>query len=356
MKRQFAAALMVLLGLSACQAQTPLRPSVRLQAQQSSSQAQTDRYLCVIEPKDEQNAIIKVLDFSTQQIRSVYLPGRVLSMDGDQAAGKLYLSVKSGSENPQYFLYILDLKTLSLSRPALFNQAGLAPIDFEVKDQDVFVSGQRAGQGTLVAHSLKAGGWNFLASQFHAGFLEWSRQPDLIYSVFFDEEQIIRTSIDVKRKQIIGQQRLNHGIPFGNNVGLVAPSGDFFYAFHQLQGHVELFAFDIEEEVINREVASEKAVGILYASVISNDGRYLYATMDNRIERFELQGTQLRRLPPIELKFKEARHLSLSQDQRTLYVSHEREPNLTRIRLLPDLNYQLDVVAMPGQNTELAVF
>lgn len=356
------AALGLIAAIGACSPLTPTFKPGQVQAQKQQPQALQasvqlqDRYLCVIEPRNEEQSIIKVMDLNSRLVRTVSLPGRVMSLDGNQAANHLYLSVRSGAENPRYTLYELDVSTLNLSRPVSFSQAGLTPIDFKVKADQLYLSASRQGKGVLVNYPLSTGGWKYLSTNLEAGQLEWSQRPDLIYNLVFGDDEITRTSINVKTQQIVARQTFSHGIPFGNNLGLVAPKGEFFYAFHQLQGQIYLYAFDIESNAVARQIAVEQAVGILYSSVISQDGRFLYATIDNRIERFELQGTSLRKLEPIPLPYKEARHLTLSQDQRTLYVSHEQEGVLSRVKLFPDQTYQVDKLAFPGQNKELIVF
>jgi len=346
--------------LAACQAPAPvLRPSA-LQARQIVSQndtQQADRFLCVIEPRGDESSTVKVMNLQNRVIRQVYLPGRVLSLDGDSQRGRLYLSVRSGSQQARFDLYELDVSTLALTRPASFSQAGIQPFDFKTRDQTIFVSGLQQGRGTLTGHSLTQGGWTNLARDFQAGTLEWSRQPEHIQSIHFDEERITRTTIDTRQRRIVSTQTFEHGVPFGNNMGLPAPDGDFFYALHQLQGLVAIYAFDINAGTVNREINTETAVGILFSSVISTNGRFLYATIDNRIERYELVGTSLRRLPAISLNAKEARYISLSSDQRTLYVTHDGQESVSRIRLAPDqVNYQVDEIAFPGHNTRVISF
>lgn len=359
--KRFAAALLLppclMACLTACQSPRTTSLPVALQQQAAQTQAQQqDRFLCVVEPREDNATNLKVMNLQNHLIRSVYLPGRVMSMDGDQEAGKLYLSVRSGDQAPRYDLYELNVAQLTLARPASFSQAGIQPVDFEMLGRQVFVSGQQQGHGSLLMHNLDQGGWKQIVSNFPAGHLEWSKTPHQVQSIFFDEERIIRSTIDVQQQRIVATQSFEHGIPFGNNIGLAAPSGDFFYALHQLQGLVELYAFDVQNASVSMDVTTDKAVGILYSSAISEDGRFLYATIDNRVERYQLQGTQMKRLPPITLKAKEARHLSLSSDQRTLYVSHDGSTSISRIRLNPDLSYQVDELSMPGDNTDLIVF
>ncbi len=360
MKRQLQrfAAFSLLSLLAACSGVNQAGPSAQvnrptsLNAQQTRNQV--DRFLCVVEP-GEQGSTVKVMNLANRQIRAVYLPGFVQSMDADRERNKLYLSVRSAG--PRFDLYELDVNTLTLNRPASFSQAGLNPVDFKVRDQQIFVAGRRDNRGMMLSYNLQQGGWTNLAFDFLPGRLEWSQQANLIQSVYFDEDNLIRSTIDVAAKRVLKTQTFPHDVPFGNNIGLAAPDGEFFYALHQLQGQVEIYAFDINKQQMTKDVNAEKAVGILFQSSISKDGRFLYATIDNRLERYELQGTTLRRLPPITLNAKEARYLTLSNDQRTIYVTHDGKASISRIRLAADnVNYAVDEVAFPGQNTEITVF
>ena len=347
------AAALSLLMLAGCAAPAPQSAAVRTQA--NSVRAKADSFLCVIEPNGDQASTVKVMNLANRQLRAVYLPGLVQSMDADRARNKLYFSVRT--EGPRFDLYELDVATLTLNRPASFTQVGLMPVDFRMRDQRVFVAGRREGRGQLLGHPLQQGGWESLAFDFLPGRLEWASQPNLLQSVFFDEDNLVRTTIDVVARRIVKTQTFPHGIPFGNNVGMATPDGEFFYALHQLQGLVEIYAFDIARQVMAKEITTEQAVGILFSSAISKDGRFLYATIDNRLERYELQGTSMKHLPPVTLNFKEARYLTLSEDQHTLYVTHDGRTSVSRIHIAPDnINYTVDEIAFPGQNNEVIVF
>lgn len=354
---------LALLGLSSlmllvsCQnAPNPIT-AASLRAQQALNRNQQDRFLCVVEPNGDQASTVKVMNLSNQQIRAVYLPGLVQAMDADRARNKLYLSVRGAGAKPSFDLFELDVANLTLNRPLSFSQVSMIPADFKVRDQQVFVNGRREGRGMMMANSLAQGGWSNIAMDFLPGNLEWSVQPNYLQAVQFDEENLVRTTIDIAAKRIVRTQTFPHGVPFGNNIGMVAPDGEFFYALHQLQGLVEIYAFDITRQVMTKDVTTEQAVGILYSSAISKDGRFLYATIDNRLERYELLGTSMKRLNPITLNHKEARNLTLSDDQRTLYVTHDGRTSVSRIRLAADnVNYTLDEIAFPGQNNEIFVF
>ncbi len=346
------------LSLISCQTPRSTPPVNTVQPLQAQNTIRNrDRFLCVIEPAKNNRSTVKIMDLQSLWVRRIDLPGRVLTLAGDHATKQLFLSLRSGTSNPDYGLYSLDLNDLTLDRPLSFSAANLVPIDFAIRDRKVFVSAKEAGVGGLISNDLDAGGWEYLASHFPAGLLEWGEQPHLMQSVHFGDDVIERTTIDIREKFIVERQRFAHGVPFGNNVGLLSPRGKFFYAFHQLKGEVSLYAFDIESQSVNRHVALQKAVGILYSSVISKDGRYLYATIDNRIERFELQGTFLRRMRPVNLKINEARHLTLSQDQRTLYVTHESSDQISQIHQIDsEVGYRVDNFPLAGKNREVLVF
>jgi len=300
--------------------------------------------------------MLKVMDLSSHTVRSVFVPGQVLSVDGVQQERKLYLSSREGDTQPLFSLFEVDIEKLLIRRVASFSQAGLWPSDFLVRDGQLYAAGTRQGQGQLMSLNLVQGGWQNIVQNFATGNLEWGRSPNLVQSVAFDEDKITRTTIDILQKRVVNVQSFDHGIPFGNNVGLSSPDASYFYALHQLKGEVEIYSYDIASGASNNLISSEKAVGILYNSVISRDGRFLYATIDNKIHRYELQGTQMKRLPPIELRTSEARYLTLSPNASVLYVSHDRQNAISQINLSPDGGYTIQELAYPGQNNEVFVF
>lgn len=300
--------------------------------------------------------MLKVMDLSNRTVRSVFVPGQVLSVDGVPSERKLYLSSREGEEQPQFTLFEVDVEKLLIRRAASFSQAGLWPSDFLVRNNQLLASGTRQGQGLLLSLDLVQGGWQNLVHSFATGNLEWGKTPDQVQAVAFDEDRITRTTIDIRQKRILNVQSFNHGIPFGNNVGLSSPDSSYFYALHQLKGEVEIYAYDIASGASNNLISAEKAVGILYSSVISRDGRFLYATIDNKIHRYELIGTQMKRLPPIELRTSEARYLALSHTGPVLYVSHDRKNSVSQITLQADGSYTIQDLPYPGQNNEIFVF
>lgn len=372
-KRTLALALSgLILALGACQqSYAPLNPAVGpgLTAQSNTTandpaqdpglnpSLQRDQYLCVVEPTPNNRSTLKIMNLQNRWVRRMDLPGRVLTLTGDRPNAKLYLSLRSGTSNPDYNLFVLNLRDFMLDHSLSFSQARLVPIDVKVRGREAFVSAKEGGIGGLLRNELDTGAWEYLASHFPAGLLEWGDQPNLIQSVYFGDDNIERTTIDIEAQQVVDQQKFPHGVPFGNNVGLLSPQGKFFYAFHQLKGEVSLYAFDIKEGSVNRQVALQKAVGILYSTAISKDGTRLYATIDNRVERFALQGAFMRKMPAIQLPVTEARHLSLSEDQRTLYVTHEDSDQVSRVMNVDsEHNYRVDAFPFAGKNEEVIVF
>jgi 6-phosphogluconolactonase (cycloisomerase 2 family) len=349
--------LLSVLWLTSCQnAVNTSTSSVLVQARNNRLNRTPDRFLCALEPGNGGFTMLKVMDLNTRTIRSIFVPGQVLSLDGQQTERKIYLSSREGDEQPMFSLFEVDIASLQIQRVASFSQAGLWPSDFLVRQGTLYASGQRQNQNQLISLNLGAGGWQTIVQGFATGALEWGKTSDQVQSVAFDEEKITRTTIDIRQKRIVQIQTFNHGIPFGNNVGLASPDSNYFYALHQLQGEVEIYSFDITSGASNNLIQAEKASGILYNSVISRDGRHLYATIDNKIHRYELQGTQMRRLPPIELRIPEARYLTLSPNANILYVSHDRKNSVSQITLNPDNTYQVQEFAYPGQNNEVLVF
>lgn len=346
-----------LFSLLACQ--TPVLQKLALSSQTARHPIQrtTDQYLCVLEPNNSGFTLLKIMDLKLRTIRSLFVPGQVMTVDGVLSERKLFLSSREGQqEQPQFFLFEADIEKLLIRRVASFSQAGLTPMDFLVKNGLLYASGLRQGRWHLVSLDLNQGGWQNIIQGFVSGDLSWSRLSDQVQSVAFDEERIIRTTIDLRQKKIIDVQSFKHGIPFGNNIGLSSPDARYFYALHQFKGEVEIYSYDIVSGVSNSLAHSEKAQGILYSSVISQDGNTLYAAIDNKIHRYALQGTQMRRLPPIELRATEARHLALSQTSPVLYVSHDRHSSISQVSLNPDGSYTLQELPYPGQNHNIFVF
>lgn len=355
MKKTLIAALSLL--VMGCQQAGPSAslPAPPVSAQ-STQVAQNDAYLCSVESRSEKHSVLKVMNLQNRTIRSIYVPGQILQMEGKISEKHLYISSRQAGNPPQYALFQLNVQTLGLQRVASFNQAGVRPSDFILSGDKVFVTGKQGSVGLMTSFDLKNQGWSPIVQNIKAGQLDHGTRPGEFQNVFFDDEDIIRTTIDANNKRILNIQKYKHGVPFGNNIGLAAPHGDFFYALHQLKGHVAIFAFDINSGVNNRVIATETAVGVLYSSVISRDGRYLFATIDDMVQRFELRGTEMKRLPPIELNLKEARFLTLSADGKRLYVSHDGKNSVSQIDLGAGLNYQLKELPYPGDNYELVVF
>lgn len=358
MKRWPLLVLALACGISACQSpEVPSRSAPSLQAASlPQKRTQSDRFLCSMEPGNGGFTMLKVMDLSNRTVRSVFVPGQVLSVDGVPSERKLYLSSREGEDQPQFTLFEVDVEKLLIRRAASFSQAGLWPSDFLVRNNQLLASGTRQGQGLLLNLDLVQGGWQNLVHSFATGNLEWGKTPDQVQAVAFDEDRITRTTIDIRQKRILNVQSFNHGIPFGNNVGLSSPDASYFYALHQLKGEVEIYSYDIASGASNNLISAEKAVGILYSSVISRDGRFLYATIDNKIHRYELIGTQMKRLPPIELRTSEARYLALSHTGPVLYVSHDRKNSVSQITLQADGSYTIQDLPYPGQNNEIFVF
>jgi sugar lactone lactonase YvrE len=342
-------------ALSACQPapiSASVPPALRAQAQRTPL-AVGERFLCAIEPGDK-TAALKVKDLVSGSVRSVFVPGRILSIDGVPTARKLYISSQQGTQQPDYSLYEVNVETLAIRRIASFSQAGLRPTDFVVDGDMVHAVGTRQNQGVLLSYNLKGGGWQNVVYGIQPGSLEWGRDNRTLQAIAFDDENITRTHVDLAAKRITGVQTYAHGVPFGNNIGVAAPRGDFYYTLHQLQGQVEIFAFDISNGATNRLVSTDQILGVLYSSAISRDGRFLYATVDDKVHRYELIGTQLRRLPPIVLRHPEARFLALSPDNRTLYVSHEGTTQVSQIQL-SNATPTVAEVPMPGISNELFI-
>ena len=172
---KFAATLLLSsLLLTGCQSpvSTPAG-SVLLQAQSNRLKRTLDRFLCALEPGNGGFTMLKVMDLNTRTVRSIFVPGQVLSLDGQQAERKIYLSSREGEDQPVFTLFEVDIASLQIQRVASFSQAGLWPSDFLVREGILYASGQRQNQNQLISLNLGAGGWQAASSRalppLHAG-------------------------------------------------------------------------------------------------------------------------------------------------------------------------------------------
>lgn len=358
--RLFSATLACTSLLVACQnsadfvSPTPTQKNTAFTAQKK---ALPDRYLCTVESKGNENATIKMMDLQSHQVRAVFVPGRVSGFYGSRENQRLYISSSQGTQSPQHALYEADVNQGTIRRILSFSQAGITPTDFVVDEDRIYVAGQQNNKGVLFGYSLKQSGWQPVVYDIQPGSLEWGTNHQALQVLNFGEEDLTRTTIDIPNRKVLSVFTFNHGVPFGNNVGVSTDDGMFYYAVHQLKENMQVFAYNTQTGAQSTLLNPERQKGILYSSVITKNGRYLYASVNDKIERYELKGTQVQRLPSIDLKFAEARYLALSNSDQVLYVSHDKSNRVSRISFHPDqVTYDLSEVAFPGENNELVVF
>lgn len=267
----------------------------------------SDRYLCTVQPGDS-NSLIKTMDLKTRQIRSVFIPGQVKTLAGSSATKKLY----AGTTNGQ--VYEVDIQKNTIKYFLSFNQVALKSAEFVVNNQQLFAVGLQQGKrGSLLSMDLQKKSWKPLAYNVKTGRLAWTGNAHSLQILNMGSQNISRTTVNIKTRQVIHRDYTLNNQDEDN---------DF------------------------------------YNGVFSPGGRYLYASVNNRIERFERKGNQLVRMTPIELQHVKARYLALSHFGKTLYVSHDQPNRLTRIRLNSghSSGYSIEEVAFAGLNQQLVVF
>jgi hypothetical protein len=298
--------------LCACSATPIVAPPTQVRANQAAVETKVnpDRYLCSIENK-EGHAIVKILDLQKQGVRSVMVPGRVKNMDGVQSEGKLYaLSVAAGSN--EQTLYEVNVLDGQVRRLVSFSQVGLATEDFIIQNGKLYAVGIQNKRPALFSYDLKAYGWQPVVYDFQPGVLQYGVQTQDLQVLHFGSASLTRTTVNLANRQTYSVN----------------------YSFNYK--------------------ASEN---FLYSGVISRNGRSIFASINDKIERYQIDEKQINRLAPISLPHALPRYVALSQDGQQLYVSHNQENRISRVRLNPDgVTYRIDEVAFPGTHQELAVF
>lgn len=306
--------LFSLLCLVSCQSSPALMPSSRpdpgLQASDFASTP--DRYLCTVERSQDGSSRIKIMDLSNRSVRAVMIPGQVKSLDGSPQNQKLYASAL---QNGQMALFEVDITRLTVQRTMSFAQVGLSPDDFLIDQGKLYTVGtQNNKQTAVMSYDLATKGWQPLVYNVKPGMLEFSTTARTLQVLSFGVDEMTRTTIDVNSKQTVS---------------------------------------------VNYDIAYYKGESkdTLYGGAISRNGRTVFASVNNRINRFELNKDQIRALPPIEITYAQARHVALSRDNRSIYVSHDQPNRVSRIRFNPDgVTYAIEEIAFPGTNNELVVF
>lgn len=304
--------------LTACQTTTGMVPQTNtvpgtIQAQsQKPTPLLADRYLCTVEHRTE-NGVVKIMDLTNRTVRSVFIPGHVTRMSGLQATQKLYASAYQGENKGNQSLYEVDIVKGTVSRTLAFSQIGLNPEDVMIDQGKLYTTGFQQTRGALFSYDLNTKGWQPLAYDIKPGVMQWGTSANVLQVLHFNNAQVTRTTVEVSSRRV----------------------SSYSYAFTHLNEQDNKF----------------------YGGTITRFGDMLYASVNNRIERYEIKGTQFTRLNPIELKYADVRFIALSRNDRTLYVSHEKQNRVSLVRMNPDgLTYTLDEIAFPGENNELVVF
>lgn len=311
--------LSVLVGLlTACQTTTGMVPQTNpvptvIQAQsQKPIPALTDRYLCTVEHRPG-NGIVKIMDLTNRSVRSVFIPGAINRMAGSQLTQKLYVTAYQTENKSSQSLYEVDIVKGTVSRTLGFSQIGLQPADIMIGNDKLYATGIKQNQGAIFSYDLNTKGWQPLVYDIKPGVMQWGESANVLQVLHFNKAQVTRTTIEVSSRKVSANS----------------------YSFSHLN----------EQDIK------------FYGGTITRVGNLLFASVNNRIERYELNGLQFSRLNPIELKYAEVRYIALSRNDRTLYVSHEKQNRVSLVRMNADgLTYTLDEIAFPGENNELVVF
>ena len=272
-------------------------------------QENVDRYLCSIEQKEAQT-LIRVLDLKNAGVRSLSLPGKIHHLSGVQSEQKLYIHASNGQDEA---LYEMLLDSNQIRRILSFAQIGLKPSGIIIRSNKLYVSGVQNNRSALLSYDLKAAGWQPIAYDFQPGLLQIGNQIQDLQVLHFGRETLTRTLVNLINRQ----------------------TQSFNYAFS--------FKTRLDD--------------YLYSGVISRNGRYIFASVNDKIERYQLEGKQIQRLTPIALTATRPRHLALSQNGQQLYISHQQENRVTRLSFQHDINsWRTEEIGFPGHHEQLAVF
>lgn len=297
--------------LAACGAPVaPLLQTGAADLRAAAWQQTPDRYLCSVEHRENQ-ALIKILDLQQQGVRKVVVPGRVKNLDGVQSEGKLYVSAIPVGSSEQA-LYEVQIHTGQVRRLLSFSQVGLNVEDFLIQNGKLYAVGVQNQRTALLSYDLKAYGWQPVVYDFQPGVLQYSLQNQDLQILHFGQESLTRTMVNLNSRQI--------------------------YSIN--------YAFNYK--------ASEN---YLYSGIISRNGRYIFASINDKVQRYQLQDQMIYRLAPIILPHALPRYVALSQDGQQLYISHNQENRVSRVRFHSDgVTYRIEDLAFPGVHQELAVF
>lgn len=321
-----ALALLMSSTISACSATPVVAPAQigALNAAPAQTVKNQDRYLCSIEAR-EGHSIVKILDLNQQGVRSVMVPGKVKSMDGVQAEAKLYVNSVAPGSNDQT-LYEVNILDGQVRRLLSFAQVGLAPEDFLIQNGKLYAVGMQNKRPALFSYDLKAYGWQPVVYDFQPGTLQYGAQTQDLQILHFGPGSMTRTTVNLASRQT-----------YSVNYAFNYKTGELAYKTAQAQ--------------------AQGSENYLYSGLISRNGRSIFASINDKIERYQIEDKQINRLAPITLPHALPRYAALSQDGQKLYVSHNQQNRVSRVRFNPDgVTYRIEDIAFPGTHQELAVF
>lgn len=309
-------------------------------------------FMCVSMPTGGDSEIVKVFNLQTKELTSLPVPGSVQDMAFDENI--IYVSSKSAE---YYSLFKIDTKTKQISRILLFSQLGIKPSDFLVDKTNVYVSGKRSGAGVFYVNDLIKNEWKAIANNISAGKITFGFDQDSYHVISFDDTYVSKTVVNIKTNQITSRKNIEHKIPFGNNVFVAAPHGNYVYILHQLQDSFIPYAINVKQGSVTKFDPIKTDGGLLYSAIVSNDGKHLLANVNREIYHYKLEGDKLTALPKITLETPESRNMAMLSDNLTLYVTHDTGANMTSLKFSPDLKkYTVSPVYLGGSSNQIFVF
>lgn len=320
----------------------------------SSVESKTDNYLCVSSPTGGDSEVIKIVNLKTKELTSLPVPGSVQDMSAQVENNAIYVSSKSAE---YYSLYKIDTKTKQVSRILLFSQLGLKPFDFVVDNTNVFVSGKRSGVGTFYVNDMIKNEWKAIANNISPGKITFGFDKDSYHVISFDDTYVTKSVINTATNQITARKSIEHKIPFGNNVFVPAPHGNYVYILHQLQDSFVPYVINVKQGTITSSAPVKTNGGLLYSAIVSNNGKHLLANVNKEIYHYSLNGDQFTALPKITLETPESRNMAMLGDNLTLYVTHDTGSNMTVVKFSADLKtYTTSPYYIGGTTNQVFVF
>ncbi|MFN8674652.1 MAG: hypothetical protein U0457_21540 [Candidatus Sericytochromatia bacterium] len=318
---------------------------------QSLPTKNTNDYMCVSLPTGGDSEIVKVFNIKTKEVTSLPIPGSVQDMAFDN--NFVYVSSKAAD---YYSLFKIDIKAKQVSRILLFSQLGIKPADFVVDQNNVYVNGKRSGTGVFYVNDLIKNEWKAIAN-VSPGRITFGFDKDTYHIISFDDQYVSKTAINVKTNQVTARKAIEHKIPFGNNIFVAAPHGNYVYILHQLQDSFIPYAVNLKQGKVTQFDPIKTDGGLLYSVIVSNDGKHLLANVNRVIYHYKLDGDQLNPLPKIKLNIPESRNMAMLADNLTLYVTHDTGSEMSMIKFAPDLKtYTETPVYVGGSTNQIYIF